>query len=260
MKVEDVMSANPLTIQVDEYVTHAREVMRDNNIHSLPVVKGDRYQGMVTVQDIINVTSTKSNVTLNGYVRWEASTASPSTDLAKAARDILNTDEGRMPVLDGNNRVVGVLSIIDIYKAIEELGLPDVPVKTIMTRKVIVCEPEDPISRVWRNMTEYGIYGFPVVRMKQEVIGMITREDILRRGYVRFERESEFIKKPSSVVQMVMTTPAITVDEEDSSLKAARIFTERQIGRLPVVKNGRLTGIVDRYDVLSTCRRLMTVE
>ncbi|HUL61682.1 MAG TPA: CBS domain-containing protein [Methanocella sp.] len=259
MKVKDIMSSNPLTVSVDEFVTHAREIMRDQNVQSLPAVKDGKYQGMVTVQDIVNVTSTKSNVTLNGYVRWEASTVSPSTDLARAARAILNTAEGRMPVLDGHGRVVGVLSIVDIYKAIEELDLPDVPVKSIMTRKVIVCEPGDEISRVWRNMIEFGLFGFPVVRPNQEVIGMITREDVLRRGYVRFERESQDIKTPSTV-QLIMSTPAITVDEEDGSRKAARIFTERQIGRLPVVRRGRLAGIVDRYDVLSTCRRLVAVE
>jgi CBS domain-containing protein len=259
MKVKDIMSGNPLTVEADEFVTHAREVMRDHNVQSLPVVKDGKYQGMVTVQDILNVTSTKSDVTLKGYVRWEASTVSPSTDIARAARAILNTDEGRMPVLDGGGRVAGVLSIVDIYRVIEELDLPDVPVKSIMTRKVIVCEPQDEISRVWRNMTEFGIFGFPVVRPDQEVVGMITREDVLRRGYVRFERESEFIKTPSTV-QMIMSTPAVTVNEEDGSRKAARIFTERQIGRLPVLKDGRLTGIVDRYDVLATCRRLVTVE
>ncbi|OPY28071.1 MAG: Inosine-5'-monophosphate dehydrogenase [Methanocella sp. PtaU1.Bin125] len=254
------MSINPLTVDVDEFVTHAREIMRENNVQSLPAVKGGRYEGMVTMQDIINVTSTKSNVTLKGYVRWEASTVTPSTSLAKAARDILRTDEGRMPVLNENGRVVGVLSIIDIFKGIGDLDLPDVPVSQVMTRKVIVCEPRDEISRVWRNMTAFGIFGFPVVRPDQEVVGMITREDVTRRGYVRFERESEFMKKPPSTVQMIMSTPAITVDETDGTRKAARIFMERQIGRLPVVKNNRLTGIVDRYDILSLCRRLVAVE
>lgn len=253
------MSANPLTVEVDEFVTTAREIMRENNFQSLPVVKDGRYQGIVTVQDIINVTSTKSDVTLNGYVRWDVPATTAATDLAKAARDILNTDEGRLPVLDGSSRVVGVLSIIDIYKGIEELGLPDVPVRSIMTRKVIVCEPDDLISRVWRNMIEFGIFGFPVVRIGQEVIGMITREDILRRGYVRFGREGEFIKTPSTV-QTIMSTPAITIGEDDGSRKAARIFMERQIGRLPVVRNGRLTGIVDRYDVLKVCRGVVAVE
>ncbi len=95
MKVEDVMSANPLTVDVGEFVTHAREIMRVNNVHSLPAVKDGKYNGMVTIQDIINVTSTKSDVTLNGYVRREASTVSPSTPLARAARDILDTGRGQ---------------------------------------------------------------------------------------------------------------------------------------------------------------------
>lgn len=88
---------------------------------------------------------------------------------------------------------------------------------------------------------------------------MITRQDVLKRGYVRFERENEFIKTPSTV-QAVMSTPAITVDEDDSVRQAAKIFRGRQIGRLPVLKGGRLSGIVDRYDVLKVCRRLVAVD
>lgn len=253
------MSINPLTVNQGEFVTRARELMRDNSIQCLLVVDNGKYQGMITVQDIINVTSTKSDVTIDGYLRRDVPTVEPSTNLAHAAKEIIRTDEGRMPVIINDGRLAGVLSIADIFSRIEELGLPDMPVSEIMTRKVVVCEPGDHISRVWRNMTEFGIFGFPVVRKGQEVIGMITREDILKRGYVRFERENDVIKT-SSVVQMAMSTPAVTVSEDDGIKKAAGIFKERVIGRLPVVKNGKLTGIVDRYDILGVCRRLVTID
>jgi CBS domain-containing protein len=259
LKVEDVMSINPLTVDLGEFVTRARELMRENHIHCLPVVDRGKYQGMITVQDIISVTSTKSDVTVDGYLRRDVPAAEPSTGLAEAARAIIGTDEGRMPVVIGDGRLAGVLSITDVFEGIQELGLPDMPVRDVMTRKVVVCEPGDPISRVWRNMIEFNIFGFPVVRMGQEVIGMITRQDVLKRGYVRFERENEFIKTPSTV-QAVMSTPAITVDEDDSVGEAAKIFRGRQIGRLPVLKGGRLSGIVDRYDVLKVCRRLVAVD
>ncbi|WP_424359116.1 CBS domain-containing protein [Methanocella sp. MCL-LM] len=260
MKVEDVMSVNPVWVSPGEFVTKARELMRDNNIQSLPVVKNGKYAGMITVQDIINVTSTKSDVTIDGYVRLDVPTVTPDTDLATAARKIINTDEGRLPVILDGGRIIGILSIVDMFEGVDDLGLPDLPVSEVMTRKVVVCEPGDLISRVWRNMTEFGIYGFPVVRAGQEVIGMITREDILRRGYVRFQREGEDSQKPPSIVQMVMSTPAVTVTEDDGVKKAAGIFSERGIGRLPVVKNNKLTGIVDRYDILKVCRRLLTVD
>lgn len=260
MKVEDVMSVNPVWVGPGEFVTRARELLRDNNIQSLPVVRNGKYEGMITAQDIINVTSTKSDVTIDGYLRLDVPTVTPSTDLVTAARKILSTDEGRMPVLMDGGRIIGILSIVDLFEGIGDLGLPDLPVSEVMTRKVVVCEPTDPISRVWRNMTEFGIYGFPVVRSGQEIVGVITREDILRRGYVRFEREGDDTHKPSSVVQMIMSTPAITVNEDDSVKRAAAIFSERGIGRLPVLKNKKLTGIVDRYDILKVCRRLLAVE
>ena len=259
MKVEDVMSANPLHIGAEEYVTHAREVMRANGIQSLPVLQADKYAGMITIQDVINVTSTKSDVTVSGYIRRDVPTVSPSTNLAKAARTIIGTDEGRMAVLSDEGRLAGIISIKDIYKGIEELGVPDMPVRDVMTRKVVVATPDEPISEVWRNMTEFGLYGFPVVRPDQTVIGMITRVDIVRRGYVRFERESEFIKTPSTV-QKIMSTPAVTIDESESVRTAAKTFFDRDIGRMPVTANGRLSGIVDRYDVLKVCGRLVTVE
>jgi CBS domain-containing protein len=182
----------------------------------------------------------------------------PSADLAKAARTIIGTDEGRMAVL-ADGRLTGVISIQDIFKGIEMLGVPDLPVRDVMTKKVVVATPEEPISEVWRNMTEFGIFGFPVVRHDQTVIGMITRVDIVRRGYVRFERESEFIKTPSTV-QKIMTTPAVTIDENESVRMAAQVFAGHNFGRMPVTAKGKLAGIVDRYDVLKVCGRLVAVE
>ena len=103
------------------------------------------------------------------------------------------------------------------------MDLADVPVSEIMTKKVVVCTPEDSLSRVWTNMIEFGLTGLPVVSIKQEVLGMITRKDITRQGYARIERESEGRRMPS-IVQKIMSTPAITVDEDDSIKKAAKIF------------------------------------
>jgi CBS domain-containing protein len=260
MKVEEVMSVNPLHIGVEEYVTHAREMMRDNNIQCLPVVQNGRYQGMITAQDIVNVTSTKSNVTVDGYLRMDVTTVSPSTNLAEAARRIIGTDTGRMAVVTDSGHLIGVLSIVDVFKGIEELGVPDLPVRDVMHREFTVVTPGEHISKVWANMIAFNFRGFPVVRMDQTVIGMITREDIIRRGYVRFEREDESPKWRPSTVEMIMSTPAVTINEDDSVREAAAIFTKRSFSHLPVLKDGKLSGVMDRRDVLKVCRRLMAVE
>jgi CBS domain-containing protein len=256
MKIGEIMSTNPQYIGPNEFVTHAREIMREYNYESLPVVEGGRVLGIVTIQDIINVTSTRSDVTVNGYIR-----ASPrltaDTGLARAAFIVINTSEGRVPVVEGD-RLVGMLSIKDIFKELSELEPEDGPVRDHMTKKVVACQPEDSIARVWLNMINYGLTGFPVINMKQEVVGILTREDLMKRGYARIERESESRRMPSTV-QKIMTTPAITVDEDDTILKAARIFMEHNIGRVPVVKNNKLAGIIDRYDIIRACRALQGV-
>jgi len=42
-------------------------------------------------------------------------------------------------------------------------------------------------------------------------------------------------------------------------IKAAKTFMERDIGRMPVIKNKKLVGIIDRYDIIRACRRAMIV-
>jgi CBS domain-containing protein len=259
MKVADIMSTNPQSVAPDEFVTHAREIMRQYNFDSLPVVEHGKVAGMITLQDIINVTSTRSDVTVSGYVRPDVPRLTPGTGLPRAAFTIIRTDEGRVPVVDPDSRLVGLLSIKDIFKGLPELDLEDGPVRDYMTRKVVVCQPEDSVSRVWLNMIHFGLTGFPVVGSRVEVIGMVTREDILKRGYARIERESEGGKTTPTTVQKIMTTPAITVEEDDSIRKAAKIFMERNIGRVPVIKDKKLTGIIDRYDVIGACRALQGV-
>jgi CBS domain-containing protein len=259
MKVGDIMSTNPQSVDIHEYVTRAREIMRDYNYDSLPVVENGKVVGIITLQDIINVTSTRSDVTVSGYARLDVPRLTPDTLLLRAAFVLLHTDEGRAPVIDGSSRLVGLLSIKDIFKGLAEMELMDVPVGDHMTRKVVVCSPDDNISRVWANMIEFGLTGLPVVNKKQEVLGMVTREDVTKRGYARIEREAEGRRTPTTA-QKIMSTPAITVDEGESIKKVAKIFMERNIGRVPVVRNNKLVGIVDRFDVIRACKALQGVS
>ena len=259
MKVKDIMSSEPIFVDINEYVTRARELMRNYNYDSLPVVENGRVAGMITLQDIIHISSTRSDVTVNGFVRLDVPTLEPDVRLPVAAALIVRTDEGRIPVVDADRRLLGLLSIKDIFKGLPELDLADEPVSKFMTKKVVVCEPEDTLSRIWTNMQNYGFTGFPVVKKNQEVIGMITREDVMKKGYARIENESERGGRMSTTVQKIMSTPAVTVDESDSMVKAAKIFMEREIGRMPVLKDKKLVGIIDRYDIIRACRRAMIV-
>ncbi len=120
-----------------------------------------------------------------------------------------------------------------------------------MTRAVQACDATDPVSKVWLNMAQYGFSGYPVVK-KRRLIGIITLQDILKAGHIRLEREAERGGRTiySTTVEKVMRTPVITVESDSSIWEAANLMKQYAIGRLPVVEDTKLIGIVDRQDLV----------
>ena len=69
MLVGEIMSKDPLYVVEDDFVTKARQLIRDNQLHGLPVLDRDGHViGIVTIQEMLKITSTRSNVTVAGFV------------------------------------------------------------------------------------------------------------------------------------------------------------------------------------------------
>lgn len=252
MKIKEVMTQRPIFIREDEFLTKARQLMRDHRLRTLPVVdEKNRVKGVITIQDVLKVTSTKSNVTVQGFTH-PAPVITPEMDLEAAAKAMIEGEITRVPVVESPNNpvLVGMLSIVDIFKAIDLDKLANLQVKEIMTVNVKVCSPDDPISKIWTNMIEFGISGFPVVR-KNKLIGIITRSDIVKSGYVRIGKEDERKKLNfTPKVERIMKAPVHTVAPNSTVREAAELMFKYDIGRIPVVKNSKLVGIVNRYDII----------
>ena len=119
--------------------------------------------------------------------------------------------------------------------------LGEMHVRDMMTHEVHTVGPEVTIQRLideWFNV--YKHQGYPVVQ-NEALLGIITNEDVRR---VEADRRStltvgDVMKKKSEVI-------SVSPDEKaaDALLKMAK----KNIGRLPVVEDGRLVGIVTRSD------------
>ncbi len=239
----------PVTVREDDYVTHVRQLMRDGH-RSLPVVDSQsRVKGMVILPDIIKVTSTKSDVTVIGFVRETGLATSDFTPLDAAK--IFSTTGFDVPVVKSREdaTIIGVIDSALLFNALSYEK--KITIDTVMTSAVQTCDATDPVSKVWLNMAQYGFSGFPVVK-KRRLIGIVTLQDVLKAGHIRLEREDERGggRVHSPAVEKVMKTPAITVESDSSIWEAANLMKQYAIGRLPVVEDTKLIGIVDRQDLV----------
>ena len=253
MKVEEVMTKNPIFSRDKDFMTHARSVMRDRNKRTLPVVDNEnRVIGVLNEKDLLNIFSTKSNVTVEGFAS-EFPTVYPDMDMMWAAKLMIDARLGRVPVLKSgqDKTLVGILSMVDIFRNLNLNKIPKKKIGEIMTKDVKTFSPKDNVAKVWLNMKETGFSGYPVVHGDQ-LLGMVTRRNIIRAGYARIEKEDEHGTKStmSPHIEKIMSTPVYTVSPEASLKEAIQAFLKLDVGRLSVVNDGKLVGIVDRNDII----------
>lgn len=257
MNVSEIMTDEPVSIKEGEFVTRARQLMRDYLLRSLVVVdEENRLVGMLSDQDILRITSTRSNVTVGGYAS-QSPTVTPDMDIIKAAKLMVQSKQNRVPVVKSttDRTVVGVLSNVDILRNVEVPKNIPKTLHAVMTKKVKTCSQDDKVSVVWAYMLETDYTGIPVVSKKGEPIGMITRRDIIKSGAVRTEVEDERRTRPneSPKVEKIMSTPTYTLSENDSIQKAIEMIIRQDIGRVTIVnEKDRVSGIVDRQDLLES--------
>lgn len=115
-------------------------------------------------------------------------------------------------------------------------------VKDIMTKNVASLNPEDTVEHAAQLMKEYNIGSLPVCN-EEKVIGIITDRDIATRS----SAEGENVQKQT--VRDIMTSNPVTIKSDIDVKDAARIMSERQIRRLPVVESNNLVGMLSLGDL-----------
>jgi CBS domain-containing protein len=253
MKVKNVMTKNPVFIHGTEFMTHARQLMRDRHFRTVPVVDNkNRVIGILNEKELLNIYSTKSNVTVEGFMS-EFPFVYPDMDMMQAARLMIEAGVGRTPVLKSGQdmTLAGILSMVDIFRNLDLDKIPSKKISEVMTTDVKTCSSKDNVAKVWLNMKETGFSGLPVVK-NDKLIGMVTRRNIINAGYARIEREDEQGTRSSMSppVEKIMSTPAYSLTPETSLKEAVQAFMKLDVGRLSVVNGGKLAGIVDRSDII----------
>jgi Zn-dependent protease/CBS domain-containing protein len=118
--------------------------------------------------------------------------------------------------------------------------LQDVTLGQIMSRDVMTVDPATPVPQVLEQMYATKHLGFPVIE-RGALVGMVTLDDIHKRNP---------IDRDALLVRDVMHPGAIALPPEAPVVEALRVMSAENIGRVPVVANGELVGIVTRNDIM----------
>jgi CBS domain-containing protein len=142
-----------------------------------------------------------------------------------------------------------------------------------MAPRVISIEADAPIMRAVRLMLQNRISGLPVVGPTGELIGMVTEGDFLRRSEIGTQRRrgrwlefligpgrlaDEYVRASGRKVDEVMTRNPVTITEDTPLETAVDLMERHRIKRLPVMREGRLVGIVTRADLMHALVSLAT--
>jgi len=122
---------------------------------------------------------------------------------------------------------------------VEELSY-DLKIREVMTAALKTASPDMPLSKVLDLLRLNRISGLPVVE-NDRLVGVLSLEDI-----VRALQKNDL----SALTSQYMTREVVTVASYDSIVNALRTFTEKQLGRLPVVdENQKLVGMITKGDI-----------
>jgi CBS domain-containing protein len=135
----------------------------------------------------------------------------------------------------------------------------------LMSAEVITVREDASIAEAIRLMLEHRISGLPVVDSGNRLAGIVTEGDLLRRGEIGTERHRphwrefllgsgrlapEYVHSHARNVAEVMTTEVETISEDTPAGDIVDAMERDGIKRLPVVRDGRVVGIVSRADLL----------
>jgi CBS domain-containing protein len=143
----------------------------------------------------------------------------------------------------------------------------------IMTTEVFTVQPTMSVQAVAKLLAERGISAVPVVDAENRVIGMVSEGDLLHRAEIGTEHgrswwldmvassnqeAGDYIKSHSRSVEDVMTRDVLSVADTASVADIALLLEMNRIKRVPVVRAGKLVGIVSRANLVRALA--MTIE
>jgi len=198
--VREAMVPSPIVVRDDEDAEEARRILVQSGVGCLPVVDAHRQLvGVLTRTDLLRAELPRSEVssvppdTARMIMRRAPLTASASDLLLDAVARMDDRGIRHLPVVDGDHRVVGMLSDRDVRLAVgnarwgspstvASMGLGAVRVSAVMSRDPFVVREDAPFLQLVSVFTDERVGAVPVVADADRLTGIVSYVDVLRNA------------------------------------------------------------------------------
>jgi CBS domain-containing protein len=138
----------------------------------------------------------------------------------------------------------------------------------IMRSGITPVRPETTVEELGRLFIEIGATGLPVADASGTLLGIVTEYDLITHNkrlhiptmlrifdaFIPLEGfksvEKEVKKLAATTVEDIYTKELVTVTETSTLEEIATVMTEHRVHHLPVVRDGKLVGLVEQHDVI----------
>lgn len=135
----------------------------------------------------------------------------------------------------------------------------------VMSKDVVTVSPQTTVRDIAAAMAEYRISGVPVVDANGKLVGILSETDLLHRAETGTEKRRkwwlkafvdtdqlarEYAASHARRASEIMSANVVTIDADADLGAVADLLERRRLKRLPVVKDGRLVGIITRGDLV----------
>ncbi|MBF6567808.1 MAG: DUF190 domain-containing protein [Candidatus Binataceae bacterium] len=305
VKISEVMRREVTAVHPGSPLSQLVELLLDKDFTAVPVIDDDgRLVGMASDHDLLTRGGMKIGLSLKKatdleFVRdlqesldnserqvsevmtTEVVTVTPDTGLGTAARLMVERQLKRLPVVDANGKLVGIMGRLDILNTIAAVHLPEwhpearsfdaqATVGDVMSHEVPVVHEAATLEQIFALLISSAHKRVVVVDDKRHVAGIIADSDLISRvsreswpgvmeilvskvplGSIGGEARKHIQRIRARSAKELMTRDVITVREEMPVASALALSAEKHVKRMPVVSAaGRLVGIVGRPEMM----------
>ena len=130
--------------------------------------------------------------------------------------------------------------------------------KDLMSTEVFTIRDDEPLSDLVDMLVREHLHGVPVLDGAGALVGVVTQQDVFFSQVTLYrDRPPGGSAAPGAgpLVRDIMTAPALSVQEDTDIIALCRMMTRLRIHRVPIVRDGKVTGIISSLDVCGALAR-----